>query len=243
MIHFYVALALTLVAVVAGGFALRDHLRWQRSIRLLEAADLSLPTTSASAPIPIRLLVYLLAIVIALIAPVPFSVFYKATIGLALVIFLLMELFLTVPGTPTILRTGTNSAIYFVLWLGFVVTTGSALWSLWGLVALIPIALALLCWWLWRAKLGYLAISVIAYMVNATLVLAFAATLAATHFALWSLLTLFGSLLLVGVDLLRGWEAFRAPVRNCELYQLTFCLLATLLLAWSTWGTFLPTFN
>jgi len=239
MIHLYVALALTLGALVAAGVAIRDHLRWQRSLRLIESAGLNLPV-SATAPNPMRLLVYLLAIVIALVAPQPVSIMYKACIGFALVLFLLMELLLTIPGTPAILRSGTNSALYFVLWLGLAATTGGALWSLWGMAALIPVALAALYWWLIRKRLGYLQITVVVYMVNATLVFCFATALFATQPAFWSLLGLLGALLFVGADALRGWDAFRRPLHNGALSQLLCLLFATLLLAWSTWGTFLP---
>lgn len=241
MIHFYAALVLTVGALVAAGFALRDHLRWQQSVRLLEVADLNVPV-SQTAPNPVRLLVYLLAIIIALIAPQPASIVYKACIGFVLVLFLLMELLLTIPGTPGIVRSGTNSALYFVLWLGFAAATGSAFWSLWGLVALIPLALAALYWWLIRKRLGYLQITVVVYMVNATLVLCFAATFFATQPGLGSLLALLGALLFVGADALRGWNVYRTPLRNGALSQLLCLLLATLLLAWSVWGAFPPVF-
>ena len=241
MIHFYVALALTVGALVALGMAVRDHVRWKQSVRLLEAANLNVPI-STTAPNPLRLLVYLLAIVIALIAPLPPGILYKASVGFALVLFLLMELLMTIPGTPAILRSGTNSAVYFVLWLGFSATTGGALWSLWGLVALLPVALAVLYWWLIRKQLGYLQITIVVYMVNASLVLCFAAALFATQPALWSLFGLLGALILVGADAVRGWDRFRRPLRNGERTQLLCLLVATLLLAWSTWGTFLPFF-
>jgi hypothetical protein len=239
MIHFYAALVLTLGALIAAGFAVREELRWRRSVRMLEGASMNVPV-SATAPNPVRLLVYLLASIIALVSPMPHSIFYKACIGFVLVLFLLMEVLLTVPGTPAILKTGTNIALYFVLWLGFSVTTGDSLWTWWGLVALVPIALGALYWWLIRARLGYLQISVIVYIVNATLVLCFAATLFATQFALWSLFGLLGAILFVGADAVRGWDSFRAPLRSSSMVQLLCLMAATLLLAWSTWGATLP---
>lgn len=241
MIHLYFALALTLGALVAAGMAVREYLRWRRSLVVMERADLPVPVATA-APIPVRLLVYLIALVVALIAPLPVTIVYKASIGFVLLLLLLMELLLTIPGTPTIVRTGTNVALYFVLWLGFAATVGRALWSAGGLVALLPVLLAVLYWWLVRKKLGYLQISVIVYMVNAVLVLCFAAALFATRPALWTLFGLLGALAYVGVDAVRGCSAFRVPVANSEFYQMILCMLASLMLAWSVWGELLPSF-
>ena len=236
MIHLYFGIGLLLVALIAAGLAVREHMRWRRAVAILGELGQDLPV-AATAPNIWRLVCFLLLLVLALIAPAPPTVFYKATIGLALIVFLLAELFLAIPGTPGVLRTGTNFAIFFLLWLGFVVTTGPAFWSLLSLVALVPLAIGALYWWSLRERLGYLEITVGLYILNCALAAAFAATLAATTFlAIWSLLAMVGTMLLCGAEMLRGWSRFVRERNNQGLYEMLLLMGGWLLLSISVWG-------
>ncbi len=235
MIHLYSALGVTVLVLVAAGLAVRDSLRQTRPVI---AADMSLQELPApvDAPSPYRLGCMLLVLILAMIAPLPPGPVYKAGIIFALLVLMMTEVFMAIPGTPRILRTGSNVAIYFVLWVTFASATGISFWSWWALLALIPLGLGALYFLPLRSQVDFLQITVLTYMANCALVLSFALTLFATHFALWSLAALLGGLALVGADLLEGWNRFRTPVVRLDLWQMTLYLLGALLLAWSVWG-------
>lgn len=245
MLHLYFGIGLAALALVAAGLSVREQSRWGKAQAVFADAGGGIPLTVDQAAVPNmwRLLFFLLLLIATLIAPMPPSILYKAAIGFALLLFLLAELLLAIPGTPTIVRTGLNCAMYFVLWLGFAATTGGALWSLWGLTALIPLALAAGYWWLLRPRLGDLQISVGVYVLNAALVAAFATSLAATQFSQWSLLALVGAIALLLADALRGWHRFRGRIVRLPMYEMVAYLAAWLLLGASVWGQSLTVWN
>ena len=222
MIAFWIAVVLTVAALVLSGLALRAALR------------------TPQAPNSMALGALLLAAVVALMAPEPPSFFLKGGICLALLLLLVAEALGVIPGTPRLVRTGTNVTLYFLLWLTLFSVTGRALWSLPGLAALLPLLLGAGVVWLLRAKLGDLLITAAAYAANAALALGAATALFATRPALWSGLALGGVLLLTLSDLLPAWDRWRSTLRRAPLLALICTLLGALLLAWSVWGTAFP---
>lgn len=239
MIHFYFGLGVTLLALVAAAFAVRDQVRQTRPVGVF-GVDEHEVAAPAEAPNVYRLGFFLLVLILATISPLPPGVVYKAGIIFALLSLVMTELFMAIPGSPRILRTGSNVALYFVLWVTFASATGISFWSWWGLLALVPLAAAGLYFMQLRRGVGYLQITILAYMVNGALALSFASTLLATHFALWSLFALLGVLALLAADMLEGWNRFRTPVVRLDLWQMTLYLPGALLLAWSVWGHQFP---
>lgn len=218
MIAFWIAAALTLGALVLAGLSIRAALR------------------TPNAPNAMALGGLLIAAVVAIMAPTPPTFFYKGGVTLALLLLLVAEGLSVIPGTPRLLRYGSNTILYFLLWLTLYSTTGRALWSLPGLAALAPLLLAAGLFFLLRAKLGILTITVIAYMANAALAVGAAAALVAVRPALWSALALAGLLLLTVSDLIPAWHRWRSPIKRAPLYATLSTLAAALLLAWSIWG-------
>lgn len=238
--HLYFGLGITVLCLVAAGFAVRDALRQARpAVFGLAEYGIAVP---ADAPNSYRLGFVVLVLILAMVSPLPPGPAYKGGIIFALLLIFMTEVLMAIPGTPRILRTGSNVALYFVLWVTFASATGISFWSWWGLLALIPIALGALYFLPIRGGLNYLQITVLVYMVNGALVLSFASTLAATHFALWSISALLGALALIGADMLEGWNRFHSPVVRLDLWQMILILLGILLLAWSVWAYPFPLF-
>lgn len=241
MIHLYFALGVTLLILVATGLAVRDALRMTRPVSIYGVNGYEAPA-AVDAPNPYRLAALVLVMILAMISPVPPGPVYKAGIIFALLLVFMTEVLMVIPGSPRILRTGSNVALYFVLWVTFASATGISFWSWWGLLALIPVGLGALFFLQLRGQVKFLQITIIAYMVNGALVVSFASTLLATHFALWSLFALLGAVALIGADMLEGWNRFRAPVVRLDLWQMILYLLGVLLLAWSVWSYPFPLF-
>jgi hypothetical protein len=223
MIHFYFALALTLLALALGGYTLTRQ---------------SQRPGVANPFLPVALLP---ALIVALMAPVYAHFFYKGTVGLALLLLVVGAAMLLIPGTPRVVGQATLVLIYFLLWVGMSITVGRALWSLPGLAGLLPLALAgLVGWWLGRSlvarRLSDLRWTVFAYAFNVGLALGAATVLAIVQPGLWSLLALASVLTLAAVDLLRAWDMWRAPVRRAVVWTSGGTLLSVLILAWSVWG-------
>lgn len=235
MIHLYFALGTTLLVLIASGLAVRDALRQTRALPVADTGEYEAPAAT-EAPNAFRLGAMALILILATIAPLPPGPVYKAGIIFALLLLFMTEALMAIPGSPRILRTGSNVALYFVLWVTFASATGISFWSWWGLLALIPLALGGLYFLPLRGQVKFLQISILTYMVNGALVLSFALTLLATHFALWTLFALLGAAALIGADMLEGWNRFRTPVVRLDLWQMILLLLGALLLAWSVWG-------
>ncbi len=224
MIHFYVGLGLTLLALIALGLTLY-------ALRKQPTGPLWQPAAAL-----------LLACVIALLAPVYASFFYKGAVALALLLLLVGRLLALVPGTPPVVAAGTHLLVYFLLWLAFAVGAGRMLWSLPALAGLLPLAAAAGVGWSLRTpleakRLPELKGSVLLYTLNAGLAVATAAALAAVQPAAWSLAALAGVLLFALADLLQALDAWRRPVRALWSWVWLCMLTAALLLAWSVWGS------
>ncbi len=219
MVHLIFA-ALFLVGALAATFvAARDQLRAPKATSAMVGVALA----CASA--------------IAIMAKAPPDFYYKGSLVLALVIATLSMLMMVIQNTPQLVRVGANTIIYFILWLGFLVTTGRVLWSMPGLIGFFAGFLAFgALFFAIRTRIAWLSISVITYTVNAALVVGGAGALLAVRPALWSLLALVGAILYLGADVLSAWTTWRAPVQRSSMYLALLISVGGLLLALSVWG-------
>jgi hypothetical protein len=219
MVHTLFAALLLLGALITGALAARDQLRAPAVTSPLLAAAL------------------LCATALAIMARHPPEFFFKGSVVLALLIALIACAIMLIEGTPQLVRVGANVPVYFILWLGFLVTAGRAFWTLPALGAFAAGFLATgVLFFAVRARAKWLSLSVLIYTINGALVVGGAAALLVVRPALWSLLALLGALLYVGVDALAAWVAWRTPVRRAGLYSALLAAYGALLLAISTWG-------
>lgn len=186
---------------------------------------------------PVLVASLLCANALAIMARQPPDFFYKGAIVLALLIALIATALMCIRGTPQVVRAGANTVIYFILWLAFLITAGRALWTWPGMLGLLAgfVPSALLFFAI-RTRLAWLSYTIIAYIINMSLVVGGASALVALEPALWSILCLVGALLYVGVDLVTAWSTWHAPVRRAGLYNALFLSLGSLLLGISVWG-------
>jgi len=224
MVHTIFALLLLAGALVASGLAARDHAR------------------APAATSPMIVVALLCASIIAIMGKTPPTFFYKGSIVLALLIALLAMALMMIEGTPQIVRVGANVSVYFILWLGFLVTAGRAFWSWPGLIAfMVGIAAVAALFLALRKKLAWLSVSAGIYALNAAMVIGGVAALVALRPALWSILALLGALLFTGVDGVAAWAQWRTPLPRAAIYQALFLTLGALLLSASVWGDALRT--
>ncbi len=219
MFHLTTATIGLLVALVATFVAARDQLRKPAS------------TT------PILAGVMFLAVILSVMARTPPSFYYKGSVTLALLIAAIATVFMVIEGTPLIVRSGANTIVYFILWLGFLVTAGRAFWTL---PALLAFAIGLVAYGalflIVRKRLKWLALTVLLYALNAAMVVGGAAALLVVRPALWSVLALIGAVFLTGADVVAAQSTWRSPLRNDRLYQTLLIALGAILLAVSVWG-------
>ena len=191
-------------------------------------------------PTPMVAVALFCATVLALLARLPpdfFYLFYKSTIVLGLLIAAIAMAFMTINGTPQVVRSGSNVVVYFILWLGFLCTSGRAFWSAPGLIAfLIGLVLCGAVFLALRPRLAWLSLSVLLYTLNAAFVVGGAAALAAVHPGLWSALALIGAVVFTSADAVSAWATWRGPIRWGGLYQALLISFGGLLLALSVWS-------
>lgn len=178
-------------------------------------------------------------LIVALLPIDPPFYFYKGAICLALLILFLGEALMLIPGTPPTLRAGANVVIDLLLWLGYSITAGIAIWSLRGLWGLIPLIIGgLLYYFVFFPRLSReMRLTVGLYMGNATLVAMAAVALFAVKPAAWSFVGMVGALLFIGADLLAGLHAWRRPVRWFPVLWTLLLVLGALVIAASNWTT------
>jgi hypothetical protein len=219
MVHLSFAIGFSLISLVLLGFALRR-------VRLL-------PNEFNG----FYLGAIFLLLLVGLITPVPASVLYKAGIGLALLILFIAQCFCMIPGTPYIVRLGSNIVLYFLLTVTFLSTAGGRLLAWPAFLALIPLALVMAAWATHRKRQGDDWVTLLFYSIGLALMLGSAVALAAVRPEVWTFLALGGAILLAATDIIFARHKLRRPVSRLAEWLMALSVLAMMLLAWSVWGT------
>ncbi len=189
------------------------------------------------APYPaLHLASLLLAFVLAMLPLEAVSPLFKGLMGFALLLLIVREAFAWAPGTPRAAGAGAGFFIWFVLWIVLAATVGGGLWSLPGLLVLLPLVLLALPAWRLRARAGALWLTLLLYGVQMALALGFALVLVVLQPALWSALALAGVLALATADLLLALDTIGLRVRALSVWEQALVSLAALLLALAIWG-------
>jgi len=231
MIHFYFGIGFSVLALIVAVFAIRAQTKRE-------------PFGASEGIKPYRIGFWVIVLVVALIAPTTPALLLKGVIGLVLIVLLVGEVLMAIPGTPVQVRLGTNSAIYFVVWLILARMAFGVIWQQTGWtqtlmtvgVGLVPLVVAGLYFMRVRAPLGDVRLTVIIYMLNATLVAVMATLLYLAAPSAGSGLLLLGVICLVTPDALLGWSTWRKEIVRLPLLQMVLLFVAGLLLAWATWG-------
>lgn len=170
---------------------------------------------------------------IALIAPLPPSLIYKSAIAVGLLLMIVNDMLIIIPGTPPVLPIAGSLPVYFLYWMAFLSPLD---WHLpTPFVLLAPLTGGLLYWFL-APRLAELKPWVIFYLVNMTLLLWMAIDLAAQMRTTWSFLALAGALLLALADVVRGIDVFRRPIQSGDVAAAMIRGSGHLLVAWSVWA-------
>ena len=217
MIHFY-GMLLLLVGVLA--IAIRDL--WG------EYSSADKGTYAYFQPLTLALIV-----LIALIAPAPVSVYYKAAILLGLVLTLLGNALGLLPGTPL--------AVQKAHWLLAVALFTTAFAALHPAKWPTPWLFLLLLYgggiaWLIAPRLAELQITMLVYGILLFLMSWQALEAFVVVEQGWVLLSLGGALLLVIADSLQALHHFYRVVPSVKMLTPALFLLGQLLLALSVWG-------
>lgn len=218
MVHLSIAIILTLAAFVTAILYLRGE--------VTQARPLFRPLTS------------LLILVVALMAPMPIAIFYKAAVVLALSLTLLRNALELLPTPPALALA--NNLLVALLYMTAFASQHPLKWPTpW---ALLPLLGAGLVYWLIRPRLAELHSSLIAYSIGLYLMSWQALEMLVTQPAPWAMIAAVGALAFVSADVLLGLDHFYRPVSVRKFLYPTLTLLAQLLLALSIWGPMLQTF-
>lgn len=217
MIHFYVMLLLFVGAVAT-------------TIRYLWGEYAGGENSTHSYFLPLTLVIIIL---IALIAPAPVSVYYKAAMLLGLLIALLGQALTLLPGTPPVVQKAH--------WLLAVILFTTALAALHPAKWPTPWLLLLLLYgggvaWLIAPRLAELQISLLVYGILLLLMSWQALEALVVANQLWVLLPFAGAFFLLIADSLEALHRFYRTLPATKMLTPAFFLLGQLLLALSVWG-------
>lgn len=217
MIHFYLMLLLLIGALATAILYLWDEYR---------GADQG--TRAYFQPLTLTLIV-----LIALIAPAPVSIYYKAAILLGLLITLLGSAFGLLPGTPP--------AVQKAHWLLAVVLFTTAFAALHPAKWPTPWLFVLLLYgggiaWLVAPRLAELQITMLVYGILLFLMSWQALEAFVVVDQGWVLLPFVGAFLLVFADSLQALHQFYRTLPATKMLTPALLLLGQLLLALSVWG-------
>lgn len=217
MIHFYLMLPLLLAALVTAGRFLWDEYRGVDSA----PRRYFLPLTSA------------LFVLIALLAPTPVSVYYKAALLLGLLLAFLGSAFTLLPRTPPAVQKA-----HWLLAIAIFTTAFAALhpakWPTPWLVLLLLYGGGI--GWLIAPRLAELQITILVYGILLFLMSWQALEALVVVDQVWVLLPFVGALLLVFADSLQAFHHFYRTWPITKLLAPDLLLLGQLLLALSVWG-------
>lgn len=218
MIHLFVTLLLMIGALATAVLYL-----WGEHI----------PRVSRSRPyfLPLTMAIILL---IALIVPVPVSIYYKAAIMLGLILALLGSAFRLLPRTPLVV-TKAHWLIAFALFTTAFATLHPAKLPTPWLLLLLLYAGGMA--WLLAPRVAELQISLLVYGIVLLLMSWQALEALAVVDQVWLLLPVLGALLFVVADSIQALDRFYRTLPAARTLTPAFMLLGQLLLALSIWGT------
>jgi uncharacterized membrane protein YhhN len=219
MWQFYVAIFLSIAAIAVTVWRLRP-----------QTADTQSQMESY------RPLATLLIFVIALLAPMPVTPFYKAAILLGLIISLAIDLLYLQAGTPLIVGVAAVLHVYLLNFLAFASQTTLQIPTLWALLLLVYAAV--IARYLYP-HLREQKIGVAIYTAILMLMTWQALELWAQTATIWAILAVAGALLFIVADTVRALATFRQPLAYGETIAITAYFLAEWLIALSIWS---PTF-
>lgn len=174
-----------------------------------------------------------LIVLIALIAPAPVSVYYKAAILLGLLLTLLGNAFALLPGTPPVVQKA-HWLLAIVLFTTAFAALHPAKWPTPWLLLLLLYGGGIA--WLIAPRLAELQITLLIYGILLLLMGWQALEAVVTVDQLWGLLPFFGALCFLIADSLQALHHFYRTLPQIKILQPTFLLLGQLLLALSVWG-------
>jgi uncharacterized membrane protein YhhN len=217
MIHFYGMLLLLLAALVTAGHFLWDEYRGVENA----PRRYFLPLTIA------------LFVLIALIAPTPVSVYYKAAILLGLLLTLLGNVLALLPGTPPVVQKA-HWLLAVLLFTTAFAALHPAKWPTPWLLLLLLYGGAIA--WLIAPRLAELQITILVYGLLLFLMSWQALEALVVVGQGWVLLPFIGALLLVIADSLQALHQFYRTLPATKMLTPALLLLGQLLLALSVWG-------
>lgn len=216
MIQYYLAIILSIAALVGATLHVRS----------------SLLGLSGRVSVP-RPLVTTLVVIVALLAPEPVDMNYKAGILFGLLVSLVADAFATIPGNPRITVLGLLLIAYFVYLATFASETAFGWPTPWLLVLLLYGALL---YWQIAPGLREMKITILLYMAMLGLMTWQALEMALLHGQPWSALAFTGAICLVLASSIESFNTFRTPIRGGTAYAVAAYLIAQWLLAASVWG-------
>jgi uncharacterized membrane protein YhhN len=214
--HQIFGLALSIAALVFGILHVRAEFREQ--------------TDKVAIYRPLTMIVIL---VIALIAPSPVSAFYKGAIILALVLSIVSDLLMMIPGTPLVIGMVGFTAVSSLFFLAFGSVTALRIPTPW--VILLLLYGALLIWRLWP-NLGELRGPTTVFMGVLGLAVWQAMELSVQIGQPWALFALVGSVSLVIASSVLGLDYFLPLFRGKLVLFFSAYYIGQWLIAASIWG-------
>lgn len=193
---------------------------------------------TAERTMPLRPVATLLIMLIAIVAPMPVSPFFKAAIILGLALSLVADAILVTASSPPIIGVAISLIVYLLYWAAFASQTAWQWPTPWLLLLLIYAVL----WYFQVAPyLREVKGDVIAYMIFLFFMCWQALELSLQTRDIWAVAALVGALLLALTDSLRGLAHFRDPakgglIKNSAPLALSTYIVAQWLLAISLWG-------
>lgn len=221
MIYGYATVLLTIGALVAACFYLWGESPTMVNKTVNKARPYLLPLTSA------------IILLIALIVPVPISIYYKAAILLGLLLTLVGNAFCLLPGTPLVVQKA-HVLFAIILYMTAFAALHPGKWPTPWLLLLLLYAGGMA--WLLAPRLAELQISILVYGVILLLMTWQALEVLVVVGQLWALLPLLGALCLVSADSLQAVDRFYRALPFNQVLMPAFLLLGQLLLALSIWG-------
>jgi uncharacterized membrane protein YhhN len=171
--------------------------------------------------------------IVALLAPVPLTLFYKGAMLFGLLVTGIGVLLLTLPGMPPAAGLAHLLIVYLVYFWAFAAQSQLRLPTFW--VLFVPLFGGVLYLQI-APRLFELRGAVLAYLTLLLLICWQAVELWAQTGTRWAGLGLAGAIFLLAANTFLLLDAFRTPIRGAQTLIAVCFYLGHLLLAWSTWG-------
>lgn len=187
--------------------------------------------------VALRPLCTLAVAIVAMMAPMPVSLFFKGAIVLGLLLSLVADGLLAIESTPPVIGAGIYLVVYFLYLLAF---SSQTVWQI-PTVWVLPLILYAGWWWL-RLAPSFREVrgAVLAYTVMLGLMVWQALELAVQRGEPWAFVALAAALIFGLADSMRGIVLLRGPINGGDAIALSAYFLGQWLIAFSLWGGALP---